>query len=137
MRINPYMAFDGNCREAFDFYQKALGGEITAMFTHGESPMAEQSTPELRDKIMHARLVIGDTELMGSDAMPNQYQTGNHITISINVDTATEAEKIFAALSDKAKIDMPLQETFWAIRFGMLTDQFGIGWMVNCESKPD
>lgn len=137
MRINPYMAFDGNCREAFNFYQKALGGEIVMMFTHGESPMAESTTPELRDKIMHARLVVGDTELMGSDAMPNGYKNGNHISVSINVDTPDEAEKTFAALSDKATITMPLQETFWAKRFGMLTDQFGIAWMLNCENKPE
>lgn len=137
MRINPYMAFDGNCREAFNFYQKALGGEIVMMFTHGESPMADSTPPEQRDKIMHARLVVGNTELMGSDAMPNGYKNGNHISVSINVDTSEEAEKIFAALSDKATITMPLQETFWAKRFGMLTDQFGIAWMLNCENKPE
>lgn len=135
MRINPYLAFNGNCRAAFEFYAVALNGEMAMMFTNGESPMADQMPKEMHDQVMHARLIVGNIELMGSD-MPagRETQTGN-VTVSINVDDVADAERVFAALSEGAEVSMPLQETFWAARFGMLTDQFGIAWMVNCEVK--
>lgn len=133
MKLNAYLNFNGTCGAAFRFYERCLGGKIEMMMTHGESPMAEQSKPEWRDRIMHARLVIGDAVLMGSDAPPEMFQTPQGFSISISAETPAEAERIFKALSEKANVRMPLQQTFWAARFGMLTDQFGIPWMVNCE----
>ena len=133
MKLNAYLNFNGNCGAAFRFYERCLGGKIEMMMTHGESPMAEQTRPEWRDRIMHTRLVIGDAVLMGSDAPPEMFQTPQGFSVSISVETPAEAERIFNALSEKANVRMPLQQTFWAARFGMLTDQFGIPWMVNCE----
>ena len=133
MQLNPYLNFNGQCEAAFKFYERCLGGKIEMMMTHANSPMAEQTPPDWRNKIMHARLVIGDKVLMGSDAPPQFFETPKGFSVSISVDTEAEADRIFNALSEKATVRMPIQETFWARRFGMLVDQFGIPWMVNCE----
>jgi PhnB protein len=133
MQLNPYLVFNGQCEEAFKFYEKVLGGKITGLMTHGNSPMASQVAPEWRAKIMHAHMTVGDYVLMGSDAPPQHFQKPQGFSVSIVVKTAEEAERIFAALSEKASIVMPLQQTFWSPRFGMLTDRFGIPWMVNCD----
>ena len=135
MRLNPYVSFNGNCAAAFRFYEKALGGKIAMTMTYGESPMADQTPPGMRDKIMHTRLISGDLVLMGSDAPPDRYQESKGAMLALGVDTPQEAERVFQALAEKGTVTMPIAETFWAQRFGMLTDQFGIPWMVNCE-KP-
>jgi PhnB protein len=136
MQINPYLNFNGTCDAAFNFYAQALGGKVVYKMTYGESPMAKDMPPELQSQLIHVRLVVGANVLMGSDCPPGRYEEAKGITISISVDTVEEAERVFAALSEKATIFMPIQETFWALRFGMLTDQFGIPWMINCE-KPN
>jgi PhnB protein len=133
MQINPYLNFNGQCEEAFKFYEKLLGGKITGMMTHANSPMADQVSPDWRDKIMHVHMTVGPWVLMGSDTPPQHYQKPQGVTVSLSVKTPDEAERIFAALSEKASITMPLQQTFWSPRFGMLTDRFGIPWMVNCD----
>jgi len=133
MQLNPYLTFNGQCAAAFTFYEKCLGGKIEMMMTHGDSPMADQMPPVLRDKIMHARLVIGDKVLMGSDAPPERYEGAKGFSVSLGIDKPAEAERIFTALAEGGTVQMPLQETFWALRFGMLVDRFGIPWMVNCE----
>jgi PhnB protein len=135
MKLNPYLSFDGNCATAFRFYEKVLGGTIPMMMTYGESPMKDQTPPEFRDKVMHTRLISGDVVLMGSDAPHGRYEGAKGITVALGVDSAAEAERIFHALAEKGTIEMPIAETFWAIRFGMLRDQFGTPWMINCE-KP-
>ena len=135
MKLNPYLSFNGNCAAAFRFYEKVLGGTIPMMMTYGESPMADQTPPEFRDKVMHTRLISGDVVLMGSDAPHGRYEEAKGITVALGVDSAAEAELIFHALAQKGTIEMPIAETFWAIRFGMLRDQFGTPWMINCE-KP-
>jgi PhnB protein len=132
MQIQPYLNFDGQCKEAFTFYQQVLGGSIATMETHGESPMREHTPLEWHDRILHARLVVGDQELMGSDSPPNQHQKPQGFSVSLNFDDAAEAQRVFAVLADGGAVQMPLQETFWASRFGMLVDRFGIPWMVNC-----
>ncbi len=133
MHINPYLNFSGSCEEAFTFYAKALGGKIAVMMTFQDSPMAQQMPEAWRKKIMHARLVAGDAVLMGSDAPPDRYKTPQGFSVSLNVTTAAEADRIWSALSEGATIIMPIQKTFWALRFGMLNDRFGIPWMINCE----
>jgi PhnB protein len=132
MQINPYLNFDGNCREALEFYAKALGGTIEFMQTHADSPMKDQTPPAWRDKILHARLRVGNQVLMASDAPPQHYSPAGAYYISIGVETPEEAERIWAALSEGAKVDMPLQQTFWAKRFAMFKDRFGTPWMINC-----
>ena len=133
MQLNPYLTFDGRCEAAFKFYEKVLGGKIEAMMTYGSSPMAEQTKPDWRNKIMHARLTVGDKMLMASDAPPDRYEAMKGIMVTLGIDDPGEAERIFHALSEKGTVQMPIQETFWAARFGMLVDQFGTPWMVNCE----
>jgi PhnB protein len=133
MQLNPYLNFNGNCAAAFKFYEKNLGGKIGMMMTFGESPMAEQVPAAHRDKVMHARMTIGDQVLMGSDAPPDRFEAMKGFSVSLQVDTAAEAEKIFKALSEKGNVSMPIQKTFWAERFGALVDQFGTPWMINCE----
>lgn len=132
MQLNPYLAFDGTCAEAFRFYEKALGGTIVMMMTHGESPMAEQTPPGSRDRIMHAQIRVGDDILMGSDAPTGQHQAMSGFYVSLIPNTPEEAERVFAALSAGGDVRMPLQQTFWSPRFGMLADRFGTPWMVNC-----
>jgi PhnB protein len=135
MQLNPYLSFDGNCAAAFRFYEKVLRGTIPMMMTYGESPMKDQTPPESRDKVMHTRLIAGDAVIMGSDAPPGRYQKAQGITVALGVNSAEEAERIFRGLAEKGTVLMPIAETFWAVRFGMLTDQFGTPWMINCE-KP-
>lgn len=135
MQLNPYLMFDGRCEAAFKFYEKALGGKIEFMMTYGSSPMAEQTSPEWRNKIMHARMSIGDKILMASDAPPDRHQAMKGFSVSLSIDDPGDAERIFRVMSENGTIQMPIQETFWARRFGMLVDQFGTPWMVNCE-KP-
>jgi PhnB protein len=135
MQLNPYLTFNGQCEAAFKFYEKVLGGKIEAMMTFGGSPMEDRAPAEWRDKIMHARLTVGANVLMGSDAPPDRYEPMKGITVSIGVDDPAEAERIFHALAEGATVQMPIQQTFWAARFGMLTDRFGTPWMINCEQR--
>jgi PhnB protein len=133
MEMNPYLLFDGRCEAAFRFYEKVLGGKIVFMMRHGESPMAEQTPPDARDQIMHARLAVGDEVLMGSDAPGDCYEEAKGFSVTLSYDDPAEAERVFNALAEQGTVRMPFQKTFWAAGFGMLTDRFGIPWMVNCE----
>jgi PhnB protein len=133
MQLNPYLTFNGQCEAAFKFYEQCLGGKIIAMMTHAGTP-AEQHVPaEWRNKIMHARLTVNDEVLMGSDAPPDHYQQPKGISVALQIKNAADAERTFHALAENGTVQMPIQETFWATRFGMLVDQFGIPWMINCE----
>jgi PhnB protein len=136
MQLNPYLSFDGRCEGAFKFYEKALGGKIVAMLTYGETPMKDQMSAEQHGKIAHARLTVGDQVLMGGDSPPGRYEPPKGMTIMLGVDDPAAAERVFQALAEGGNATMPIAETFWARRFGMLTDQFGIPWMVNCERAP-
>ncbi len=136
MQINPYLFFTGQCEEAFKFYEKLLGGKIEAMLTHEGTPAENGVPPEWRRKILHARMTIGGHVLMASDAPPGRQQKPQGFSVSISVDDPTEAERIYKELAEGAvAVTMPIQETFWAKRFGMLTDRFGIPWMINCEKE--
>ena len=134
MRLNPYLQFDGRCKAAFTFYEAVFGGKIVSLLTFGETPMGAQCTPEGRDKIAHARLMIGDQVLMGSDPPAEHYEAPKGYFVTVNVEQPTEAERIFHALAEQGRVTMPLQKTFWAAAFGMLVDRFGISWMINCEA---
>jgi len=132
MQLSAHLSFNGQCEEAFKFYQQCFGGNIQAMMTWGNSPMADQVSSELRDKIIHATLIVGDTALGGGDSPPDAYEKPGGITVAIQIDDVADAERIFGALSESGTVTMPLQQTFWAARFGMVVDRFGIPWMVNC-----
>ena len=133
MKINAYLNFDGRCADAFRFYERALGGKIELMMTHGESPMADKTPPGWKDRILHVRLAVGDQVLMGSDIPPEYTSKPAGFAVSLNVDSAADAERIFKALSDRGRVTLPLDRTFWAERFGMLVDGFGIPWMIDYE----
>ena len=134
MRLNPYLIFGGQCADAFRFYAGCLGGHLT-MSTFGDAPGVTTMSPEARARIMHARLTIGDQMLMGSDdGRPDHpYEGVRQCAISITATDAAEAERMFAALAEGGTVTMPIAETFWAVRFGMLLDRFGVPWMVSFE----
>jgi len=136
MKINPYLNFNGNCADAFDFYAKVLGGKDLRVMTFGDMPPGPDMPPVPADQkklVAHARFTAGDTTIMGSDAPGGRYNRPQGFYVNIGVDTPEEAERVFASLSQGGNVSMPIAETFWAKRFGMLTDKFGIPWMVNCE----
>ena len=132
MRLNPYLTFNGQCEAAFKFYEKCLRGKIVMMLTYGESPLSKQTPPEWHQKILHATLACGEHILQGADVLPKDYRTPQGLSVMLNVDLPEEADRIFHALADNGTVQIPLQESFWASRFGMLTDQFGTPWMLNC-----
>jgi PhnB protein len=133
VQITPYLNFNGNCKEAFEFYERVLKGKIQIMMPHAGSPMEAHTPPDWRDKILHTTLTVGNATLMASDAPPEGYKQPEGISVSVNLSDISEAERIFRELSEGARITMPLQQTFWAARFGMLTDRYGTPWMINCE----
>jgi PhnB protein len=134
MQFIPYLDFDGKCREAFDFYATVFNGKITMRMTFGESPMASEMPPEAHDRVMHSQLESAGGILMGADGPP--HSASKRSCVSLPVDTPAEAERIFNALAEGGEVQMPIQETFWAERFGMLTDRYGKAWMVNCAKPP-
>lgn len=137
MRWNPHLTFDGRCKEAFELYERCLGGKVVAMVGYADMPGAQDVPTALRGRVMHARLVPGDQVLMGCDSHPDMgtYEGIKACDVAVQVETADEAERLFAALAEGGTVQVPIGETFWAVRFGMLTDRFGVPWMINCE-KP-
>jgi PhnB protein len=135
MKVNPYLMFNGNCGEAFRYYEKALGGTIDFMMKNSEAPADAQMPGGNPDLVMHASLRIGDQSILASDCPPEYYEKTQGQFVSLTVDTPGEAERIYDALSEKANITMPLQETFWSPKFAMLVDRFGTPWMINTD-KP-
>src|SRR5882757_8118860 len=126
MQFNSYLLFNGDCEEAFKTYEKIFGGKIEAMLTHEGTPASCQVPAEWQKKILHARMTIGNAVLMASDAPPGRYSKPQGFSVNIGLTDIKDAERIFSALSEGAAVTMPLGETFWAYRFGMLTDRFSI-----------
>jgi PhnB protein len=135
MDFIPYLSFNGNCREAFDFYAVAFNGKITMRITFGESPAANDMPPETHDQVMHSQLETAHGVLMGTDGEPHA-GAGNGV-VNVVVATPEDAERVFKALADGGIVQLPLGETSWAHRFGMLTDRYGKAWMVNCVKTMD
>jgi PhnB protein len=133
-----YLSFDGQCEAAFRYYEEVLRGKILVMMRHADAPAGAgvPQTPEMANRIMHARLKVGDRLLMGGDAPKQFASTPQGFCVSIIVDDPTDADRIFHALAQGGTVKMPISETFWARRFGMLIDRFGTPWMVNCEKQP-
>lgn len=139
MQLNPYLSFDGQCSEAFEFYQKLLGGDIALTQTYGQTPMADQIPAEARDRIAHTRLIAGDVVLMGSDVFPaaaegcGRYEKPQGMDVTLGLDDVAEARRLFDALAEGGSVRMAFDKTFFAEGFGMVTDRFGTPWMVICE----
>jgi PhnB protein len=131
VKMNTYVNFAGRCAEAFRFYEQHLGGRIGMMMTHGQAPDQSRVRPELKDAVLHARISVGGTELMGADIPSAQPMRSAYL--SLGVDSDAEAERIFSALSDGGEVFMPMQETFFATRFAQWRDRFGINWMIMRE----
>jgi PhnB protein len=131
MKLNPYLSFDGRCREAFAFYERALSGTIVFLQTIGETPMAAHMPASAHDRVMHVTLHVGDQVLQGADAPPGQFTTPAGFSVALHCDTAAEGRAVFNALAEDGDVRMPFQSTFWASGFGMLIDQFGTPWIVN------
>ncbi len=132
MQFEPYLFFHGRCEEALNFYVKALRGEIVHMSRIAGSPIEQQVPADQRQGVMHATFVAGDVRFMASDGQPGPGPDGNDdIALSLATSDATEGERVFKALSEGGKIGQPLETAFWGGRFGMLTDKFGVQWMVS------
>jgi PhnB protein len=130
MQLNTYLNYGGNCEQAFRFYEQHLGGKITMMMRHGEQPDASQVPPEWKNAVLHARISVGGTELLGADIPPDRFQPMRSAYLSLTVTSVEEAERLYALLSDGGQIFMPMEETFFAVRFAMLRDRFGTSWML-------
>jgi PhnB protein len=135
--INPYFIFDGNGQEAVKFYEHALEANVVSFQTFGEMP----ENPEFRipddakERVLHAHLKVGNTDLMISDSFPGQpMQIGSQVTVSITVNSVEKAKEVFGKLQDGGKVVMPVQETFWSPAYGMVTDKFGVTWHVSTLS---
>jgi PhnB protein len=133
MKLHTYLNYGGNCEQAFRFYEQHLAGKITMMMTQDQQPNANQVAPEQKKAILYARMSIGETELMGSDVPPERFQPMRSAYLSLTVNSVEEAERIYNLLRDGGEIFMPIEETFFAIRFAMLRDKFGTSWMIAHE----
>jgi PhnB protein len=135
VQLYPNLTFNGQCEAAFKFYEESLHGGTVFMMRYENAPMDLQTTSDWRKKIFHATFALAEFMFAGSDAPPGQYQKPQGFALQLNLSDPVEAERIFKALAENGTVQMPLQETFWALRFGVLVDQFGIPWLINCE-KP-
>jgi len=135
MQLSPNLTFNGQCEAAFRLYEECLGGKTIFKMTYEEMPAALGAPPDWRNKIGHATFALGETRFYGTDALPGSYQKPQGFVLQLDLSDPAQAERIFNALSKNGTVQMPLQETFWAHRFAVLTDQFGIPWTINCE-KP-
>jgi len=135
MEMNPYLSFNGDCEAAFKFYEQHLGGQPGAIFRYSGTPMAGQVPADWADKIMHASVTVGGQVLMGGDAAPGHYEAPKGFSLSLHLKSTADADRIFEHLAAGGKVVMPLEKTFWAARFGMVVDRFGIPWMINCEGS--
>jgi PhnB protein len=135
MKLNPYLYFPGTCKEAMTTYAEVLGGEIAAMMSYGDMPGDNPVPDDMRKKIAHARIAIGDQILMASDVGPDRFMPAQGFAVTLNIPEPDEADRVFKALVDGGREIMPMTETFWALKFGVFVDRFGTPWMINCE-KP-
>jgi PhnB protein len=134
MQIKPTISlvFNGECDAAFALYQQCLGGTVTFRLTWGDSPMANDAPAEWHDRILHTTLTVGEFAVSGGDALPGQYERPRGFQLQVDLDDVSAAERLFALLAEGGEVSVPLQETFWAKRFGSVVDRFGIPWGINC-----
>ena len=130
MKLHTYLNFGGNCEEAFRFYEKNLGGKIEMMMRYADQPDPKNVPPGTEKYVLYLNMTIGETQLMGSDVPPERFQPMRSVYLSLAVDSSEEAERIFKLLGEGGEVFMPMEETFFAYRFGMLRDRFGTSWMI-------
>ena len=135
MKLSPHLSFDGNCQEAFRFYETVFGAKIVTMLTYGESPMSMDVKPDWHEKIIHATLMLSDGVLSGADAPPGEYESPQGFQILYQPETPDESKRVFNALADGGKIVMPVQATFWTPCYGAIVDRYKIPWEISCESE--
>jgi PhnB protein len=135
MEMTPYLSFKGDCEAAFKFYEQCLGAEPGAIFRYEGSPAANEVPPEWSAKVMHGSIKVGSQLLMGADVAADQYEQPKGFSLSLQIKSVADAERIFRDLSAEGKVVMPLEKTFWAARFGVVVDRFGIQWLINCEES--
>jgi len=135
MQLHTYLNFGGNCEQAFQFYQEHLGGNITMLMRHGDAPGPSQTAPDWKDKVLHARMNLGGTELLGADIPPDRFQPMRSAYLTLTLGSVEEAERVHGLLAEGGQIFMPLAETFFAARFSMLRDRFGTSWMILGPAK--
>ena len=133
MKLNTFINYGGNCQQAFRFYEQHLGGTVTMMMTHGQQPNANDAPPERKDAVLHARILIAGTEIMGSVVPPERFQPMRSVYLSLTANSLEKADHFYALLSEGGEIFMPMQETPSGVRFGILRDRFGTSWMILFE----
>jgi PhnB protein len=131
MKLNTYVNFAGKCAEAFRYYEQHLGGQVGMMMTHGQAPDQTRINPDWKDAVLHARITIGNTDLLGADIPGAEPMRSAYLTLG--VDSDSEAERVYAALGDGGRVLMAMEETFFASRFGQVQDRFGMNWMILHE----
>jgi len=139
MPVQPYLFFDGRCEEALEFYKKALGAEVTTLMRFEDAPVPPPPgavAPGSENKVMHAELRVAGTTLLASDGSCNGKPVFQGMSLAVTLPSVADVERAFAALADGGRVQMPLGKTFFAERFGMLTDRFGVGWMLLTEGEP-
>jgi PhnB protein len=134
MQMTPYLSFNGHCEEALKFYERCLGARLGQIFRYEGTPLAQQVPSDWQNKVMHANLTVGGQQLMAGDVAPDQYEVPKGFSLSLQMADTREAERIYEELGAGGRIVMPLAETFWAARFGMVVDRFGFPWLINCEA---
>ena len=132
MRVHAYLSFSGRCEAAFRFYEQHLGGQVGPIFRYAGSPFADTVPAEWQDKVMHGSVTVGEQVLMGADVVPERYEEPRGFSLSLHMTEADEADRVFHELARGGRVVLPLEKTFWAERFGMVIDEFGIPWMINC-----
>ena len=135
MKLYTYLNYGGNCRQAFQFYEQHLGAKVTSITTHGEGPDTGNVPSDWKNAVLHARLEIAGTILLGADIPPDRFQPMRSAYLTLMIESVAEAERIYALLTDGGEIFMPMEETFFAHRFAMLRDRFGTSWMLLYERK--
>jgi PhnB protein len=135
MQMNAYLSFRGECEAAFKFYEECLDGKLGEIFRYAGTPLADQVPADWQNKVMHSSVAIGETVLMGGDVAPDRYKKPQGFSLSLHIKTTTQTERIFQLLATDGTVVVPLEKTFWAARFGMVVDRFGIPWLLNCQGS--
>ena len=133
MQMTTYVNFRGQCEDAFKFYETTLGARVGPLFKYAGTPFADDVPANWQDKVMHGSLTIGNQVLMADDAVPERYEQPQGFSLSLQMSDASDAERVFKALATDGRVVMPLEKTFWAARFGVVVDRFGIRWLINCD----
>jgi PhnB protein len=132
MEVSTYLSFNGDCEAAFQFYKECLGASIGQVFRYRGTPLADQVPADWQDKVMHASVTLGSQVIMGADEPPTRYEEAKGFSLLMHLDDADAAERIFGQLSMNGRVIIPLTKTFWADRFGVVVDPFGVRWQINC-----